>query len=575
MVTVKTLASGDATPGEGETVTFEITVTNDGPAQATNVSLTDLLPTGITYTTNTTTQGTYDPVTGLFDIGTLASGATATLTLSGTVDFGQGGNTITNITTAATGDQTDPSTAGDDLVESVDVLLINAEIGVAKQAVGTPTLLSNGNFAVTYEVVVENIGSVGLTNLTVEEDLATQFGAAYVNAFGLTLVTPPTDAYSVISLDSAAWNGGSNTEILDTGITPKLAIGDSFVFQFTAEIDAVAATGVLDNTVTAGGDAVDANGNPLTDANGNPITATDDSDSGADPSSTNAGQPGDMGTSDDPTPTYLPDIGLAKSASGAVVNGNNFDVTFTLVWENTGNVALDNVDLIDDIAAQFGGQFVGIVPGSLVIQNFAGNGTVPTANAAWEADTTQSLITSNGPLEVGDTFEVVFTATIDPAATGPAGGLENQATSSGLALDENGVPLADASGAPTIVEDKSDNGLDPTSENGEDNGDGIFGNDPTPVLFADISVAKSVAGTPTALSNGNFEVVYELVIANTGTVELANLTLVEDLNTQFGPALISAGNVTLTGTPRTLQAVLFWIAAGMEAERSRLSTKPL
>ena len=150
----------------------------------------------------------------------------------------------------------------------------------------------------TYEVVVENTGSVGLTNLTVEEDLATQFGAAYVNAFGLTLVTPPTDAYSVISLDSAAWNGGSNTEILDTGITPKLAIGDSFVFQFTAEIDAVAATGVLDNTVTAGGDAVDANGNPLTDANGNPITAADDSDSGADPSSTNAGQPGDMGTSD-------------------------------------------------------------------------------------------------------------------------------------------------------------------------------------------------------------------------------------------------------------------------------------
>ena len=48
-------------------------------------------------------------------MGSLASGATATLTLSGTVDVGQGGNTITNITTAANGDQVDPSTVGDDL----------------------------------------------------------------------------------------------------------------------------------------------------------------------------------------------------------------------------------------------------------------------------------------------------------------------------------------------------------------------------------------------------------------------------------------------------------------------------
>ncbi|MEP5512363.1 MAG: hypothetical protein ABJP71_08875, partial [Erythrobacter sp.] len=37
LVTVKALASGDATPAEGDTVTFEITVTNNGAAQATNV----------------------------------------------------------------------------------------------------------------------------------------------------------------------------------------------------------------------------------------------------------------------------------------------------------------------------------------------------------------------------------------------------------------------------------------------------------------------------------------------------------------------------------------------------------
>ena len=92
-------------------------------AQATNVSLSDLLPAGMTATVNngTVTQGSYNAATGLWTIGTLANGAVATLTLEGTVDAGQGGNTITNTTTAAEGDQPDPSTAGDDLEEDVTV----------------------------------------------------------------------------------------------------------------------------------------------------------------------------------------------------------------------------------------------------------------------------------------------------------------------------------------------------------------------------------------------------------------------------------------------------------------------
>ena len=116
LVTVKTLASGDSTPDEGDTVTFEITVTNSGPGDATNVDLTDLLPAGLTPTANNGTTGpagSYDPVTGLWTIGTLLVGDSVTLTLEGTVDAGQAGNVITNITTAATGDQTDPSTVGD------------------------------------------------------------------------------------------------------------------------------------------------------------------------------------------------------------------------------------------------------------------------------------------------------------------------------------------------------------------------------------------------------------------------------------------------------------------------------
>ena len=99
LVTVKTLASGDSTPNEGDTVVFQIDVTNNGGAQATNVSLTDSIPAGFTLTSNSVTQGTYSG--GLWTIGTVNVGSTATITLTGTIDAGQAGNTITNVTTAA------------------------------------------------------------------------------------------------------------------------------------------------------------------------------------------------------------------------------------------------------------------------------------------------------------------------------------------------------------------------------------------------------------------------------------------------------------------------------------------
>ena len=109
------------------------------------------------------------------------------------------------------------------------------------------------------------------------------------------------------------------------------------------------------------------------------------------------------------------------------------------------------------------------------------------ANAAWgTSDTTVSMISHTGDdLAVGDTIQVVFTVTIDPDASGASStGLANQATSTGTGVDpETGAP------DPTLLAtDTSDNGTDPTSENGEEETtDGTFGNDPTPIVIADVS----------------------------------------------------------------------------------------
>ena len=135
------------------------------------------------------------------------------------------------MTTDDSDNGTDPnSDNGSGTIDDPTPVII-ADVSAAKEVVGTPTLLSNGNFEATYQVVIENTGTVDLANLTLAEDLATQFGAAYVNASSLTLNTPPADPTSVVTLDSTNWNGGSATEIVDT-ITPSLlAVGDSFVLS--------------------------------------------------------------------------------------------------------------------------------------------------------------------------------------------------------------------------------------------------------------------------------------------------------------------------------------------------------
>jgi uncharacterized repeat protein (TIGR01451 family) len=169
LVTVKTLASGNSQPAEGETVTFLIAVGNDGAAQATNVSLTDLLPAGLTATAGngSVSQGSYDAATGLWTIGTLETDDSATLTLEGTVNAGEGGNTITNITTAATGDQPDPTTAGDDLSEAVDVDP-NADLVTVKTLTSGNSTPLEGD-TVTFLITVDNNGSAQATNVSLTD----------------------------------------------------------------------------------------------------------------------------------------------------------------------------------------------------------------------------------------------------------------------------------------------------------------------------------------------------------------------------------------------------------------------
>ena len=320
------------------------------------------------------------------------------------------------------------------------------------------------------------------------------------------------------------------------------------MLEFSVEVDALQLPVGAENTVTGSGDAVDQNGDLITDDSGMTIVATDDSDSGTDPSDTNNGEPGDTFGSDDPTPLQIPSIGLAKLGGVPAANGDNFDITFTLFIENNGTVSLADIEVFDDLASQFGDAFVSL--SNVAVQGFSGSGNPPIVNSGWANDTSQSIV-SGGMLDVGDSFQISFTATIDPDASGTSTELENQASANGTGVDANGNLLTDSNGALLLAADDSDNGFNPNSENSviDTNGDGIYGNDPTPIQIADFGIAKQVVGEPVVGNNGATTYTFQVTVENTGTVNLTDFSLIEDLAAQFGSVLIEAGNLSVINLP--------------------------
>jgi uncharacterized repeat protein (TIGR01451 family) len=77
------------TQGNNTYVTYTITATNNGPNNATGVQLTDVLPTGVSWVSDTS-GGTYNHTTtgsnaGLWNIGNLNSGNSVKLTITAQV----------------------------------------------------------------------------------------------------------------------------------------------------------------------------------------------------------------------------------------------------------------------------------------------------------------------------------------------------------------------------------------------------------------------------------------------------------------------------------------------------------
>ena len=110
-----TIVASTPTPVTGTTLTWTVTATNNGPVPATNVTVTDLVPAGVTFVSATPSQGTYSSGTGLWSVGTLGSASLVLTVTAGATA------TVTDTASVSHSDQFDPNTANNSASSTVTI----------------------------------------------------------------------------------------------------------------------------------------------------------------------------------------------------------------------------------------------------------------------------------------------------------------------------------------------------------------------------------------------------------------------------------------------------------------------
>jgi uncharacterized repeat protein (TIGR01451 family) len=163
-----TKTANPATVLVGENTTFTITVTNEGPDNASTLAITDVLPQDTTYVSHTTSQGTYNQTTGVWNVGALDKDASATLQIVATV-IATG--TKTNTATVSSVTPNDYDTSNNTASASVTAsqpAQPRADLSLTKTA-SSATVPVNSN--VVFSITVLNSGPNAASNVSVKDVL--------------------------------------------------------------------------------------------------------------------------------------------------------------------------------------------------------------------------------------------------------------------------------------------------------------------------------------------------------------------------------------------------------------------
>ncbi len=215
----------------GDNLTYRVTARNNGPATATNVLVTDVFPMGqVDLGTATVNVGSYDPATGVWQIGTLTAGQEAVLTVTGPI---KAAGTIVN-TAVIRSNEADPQPQNN---TSTVITVVGAnppgalaDLQVIKTVDKTR---ANVGDALTYTIRARNNGPANATGVVLVDMLP--MGQ-------LNITAPPVVSTGSYNMTTGIWAIGN------------LAAGQEVTLQVTGVITA---TGTIVNTATIGGNEAD------------------------------------------------------------------------------------------------------------------------------------------------------------------------------------------------------------------------------------------------------------------------------------------------------------------------------
>ncbi|OGO12504.1 MAG: hypothetical protein A2Y53_01855 [Chloroflexi bacterium RBG_16_47_49] len=184
----------------GQDVTYTITVTNNGPAYATGVTVTDVLDASLTLVSATPSQGA--PCTGAgtitCNLGSMLNGSSATVTVVATTSLTPG---MIGSTASVTAAEPDPNASNNSAMQTTNVGDVSREVGISTRGkVETGTNVMVGGFVfggtVSKKVLIRGRGP-------------SMSGAPY--NFTGTLTNPTLEIYSGPTLFATVddWQAGA------------------------------------------------------------------------------------------------------------------------------------------------------------------------------------------------------------------------------------------------------------------------------------------------------------------------------------------------------------------------------
>src|SRR5437867_5913958 len=303
-----TMTVDNPTPNVGGTITFTLTVSNAGPDTATGIAATDPLPSGYTYAADSG-AGSYNSGSGVWTVGTLSPGGSASHSISVTVNATRPYTNSAQITAAG---QTDPDSTPNNGIG-------NGEDDEASLAI-TPAGTADLSLALSVNNPTPNVGGTVVFTVTVRNG-----GPSTATGVAATDLLPAGYTYTGDNSASTGTTYASGTGLWTIG---ALTSGASIALTITVTVNA---TGPYTNAAQ--------------------VTASDQTDPDSTPNN-GIGKGEDDEASLATAPAGTADLSLTKSVDNPTPTIGT-TVVFTVTVRNAGPSAATGVAATDQLPAGY------------------------------------------------------------------------------------------------------------------------------------------------------------------------------------------------------------------------------